>query len=376
LRGNRGGRRNRPDKEFELRKHSRRRPILPLWLSLLLSVAFVASGLLVSTFVYLTAEAVFNRPVNPLEGVPEELLVDDLPPLPQVGVIELPTTPPNQPTPTLVPTTEPWTGDDRVTILVMGIDRRPGEAFISRTDTMMLFSLNPRTNTVSILSIPRDLYAVIPGRGRDRINTAFVYGSSGNNPAGGAALAIQTVERNLGVPVHHYLMVDFSAFVRGIDAIGGVTVDVPYNINDPLYPDMNYGYDPLFIPAGRHHFDGQTALKYARTRHQDDDFNRARRQQQILFAARSQALSLGVTGLLQRAPLLYQQLGDGIRTDLSLEQLIRLARTTSDIPSENIRNEVLDRNYVSGYRTEAGSSVLILNNEKAAPLIQALFLDS
>jgi polyisoprenyl-teichoic acid--peptidoglycan teichoic acid transferase len=288
----------------------------------------------------------------------------------------LPTTPPNQPTPTLAPTTEPWTGDDRVTILVMGIDRRPGEAFISRTDTMMLLSLNPRTNTVSILSIPRDLYAAIPGRGRDRINTAFVYGSSGNNPAGGAALAIQTVERNLGVPIHHYLMVDFSAFVRGIDAIGGVTVDVPYNINDPLYPDMNYGYDPLFIPAGRHHFDGQTALKYARTRHQDDDFNRARRQQQILFAARSQALSLGVTGLLQRAPLLYQQLGDGIRTDLSLEQLIRLARTTSDIPSENIRNEVLDRNYVSGYRTEAGSSVLILNNEKAAPLIQALFFDS
>jgi polyisoprenyl-teichoic acid--peptidoglycan teichoic acid transferase len=358
-----------------LRNHPRR-PILPLWLSLLLSVAFVASGLLVSTFVYLTAEAVFSRPVNPLEEAAEEVPVADLPPLPQVGVVELPTSPPHQPTPTLVPTTEPWTGEDRVTILVMGIDRRTGEAFISRTDTMMLLSLNPRTNTVSILSIPRDLYAVIPGRGRDRINTAFVYGSTGNNPAGGAALAIQTVEQNLGVPVHHYLMVDFGAFVRGIDALGGVTVDVPYNINDPLYPDMNYGYDPLFIPAGRHHFDGQMALKYARTRHQDDDFNRARRQQQLLFAARSQVLSLGVTGMLQRAPVLYQQLGDGIRTDLSLEQLIRLARTAADIPSENIRNEVLDRTYVSGYRTEAGSSVLILNNEKAAPLIQALFIDS
>jgi polyisoprenyl-teichoic acid--peptidoglycan teichoic acid transferase len=362
------------DKESQLRNHSRR-PILPLWLTLLLSVTFVLSGLLVSTFVYLTAEAVFSRPVNPLEEATGEVATTDLPPLPQVGVIELPTVPLDLPTPTLVPTTEPWTGDDRVTILVMGIDRRPGEAYISRTDTMMLLSLNPRTDSVSILSIPRDLYVVIPGRGRDRINTAFVYGSAGNNPAGGAALAIETVERNLGVPIHHYLMVDFGAFVRGIDAVGGVTVDVPYNINDPLYPDMNYGYDPLFIPAGRHQFDGQLALKYARTRHQDDDFNRARRQQQILFAARSQVLSLGITGMLQKAPILYQQLGDGIRTDLSLEQLIRLARTAGDIPSENIRNEVLDRNYVSGHRTEAGSSVLILNNAKATPLIESLFYD-
>jgi polyisoprenyl-teichoic acid--peptidoglycan teichoic acid transferase len=357
-----------------LRNH-RRRPILPIWLSLLLSVTFVVSGLLVSTFIYLTAEAVFSRPVNPLEQITEEVAGTDLPPLPQVGTIDVPTAPPDQPTPTLVPTTEPWTGQDRVTILMMGIDRRPGEAYISRTDTMMLFSLNPQTNSVSILSIPRDLYVVIPGRGRDRINTAFVYGSAGNNPAGGASLAIQTVEYNLGVPIHHYLMVDFSAFVRGIDALGGVTVDVPYNINDSLYPDMNYGYDPLFIAAGRHHFDGELALKYARTRHQDDDFNRARRQQQILFAARSKAISLGISGMLQRAPVLYQQLGDGIRTDLSLEQLIRLARTAGDIPSENIRNEVLDRNYVSGHRTEGGSSVLVMSNEKATPLIESMFLD-
>jgi polyisoprenyl-teichoic acid--peptidoglycan teichoic acid transferase len=357
-----------------LRNH-RRRPILPLWLSLLLSVTFVVSGFLVSTFVYLTVEAVFNRPVNPLEGTSEELADTELPPLPQVGVIELPTVPLHQPTPTLAPTVEPWAGQHRVTVLVMGIDRRPGEAYISRTDTMMLLSLDPETNSVSILSIPRDLYVVIPGRGRDRINTAFVYGSAGNNPAGGAALAIQTVENNLGVPIHHYLMVDFGAFVRGIDAIGGVTVDVPYNINDPLYPDMNYGYDPLFIPAGRHHFDGALALKYARTRHQDDDFNRARRQQQVLFAARGQVLGLGISGILQRAPVLYQQLGDGIRTDLSLDQLIRLARSAADVPSENIRNEVLDRNYVTGHRTEAGSSVLILNNEKAAPLIRSMFFD-
>ncbi|MCA9924874.1 MAG: LCP family protein, partial [Anaerolineales bacterium] len=211
--------------------------------------------------------------------------------------------------------------------------------------------------------------------GRDRINTAFVYGSAGNNPVGGAALALQTVEYNLGVRINHYFMVDFSAVVKGVDTLGGVDVYVPADLSDPTYPDMNYGYDPLFIPAGMNHFDGQTALKYARTRHADNDFGRAQRQQQVILAARDKALGLGLTSLLSRAPVLYQQLEQGVRTDLSLDQLVRLAKTVGDIPSENIRNEVLNYDYVDGYRTEAGAQVLVLVNEKATPLIQSLFYD-
>jgi polyisoprenyl-teichoic acid--peptidoglycan teichoic acid transferase len=356
-------------------RNNSQRPILPVWLSLALSASFVIAGILVSLFVFLTVEAAFNRPLNPLAAAAQEVAGTSLPPLPQVGIIEMPSLEPDQPTPTLMPTAERWTGQERITILLMGIDRRPGDPYVSRTDTMMLLSLNPANNTVSVLSIPRDLYVVIPGRGRDRVNTAFVYGASGGNPAGGAALSIQTVEYNLGVPINHYLLVDFGAFTRGIDALGGIDVDVPYDINDPLYPDMNYGYDPLYIPAGRHHFDGQLALKYARTRHQDSDFHRARRQQQVMLAARSKALSLGVTGLIQRAPVLYQQLGEGIRTDLSLEQLIRLAQTAGDIPSENIRSDVLDYRYVNSHTTENGASVLVLINDKAATLVRSLFYD-
>jgi len=229
--------------------------------------------------------------------------------------------------------------------------------------------------SASLLSIPRDLYVVIPGHGRDRINTAFVYGSGGNDPAGGAALAMQTVSYNLGVPIDHYFMVDFNAFIGTIDTLGGIDVYVPYDINDPTYPDMNYGYDPLFIPAGQHHFDGATALKYARTRHQDNDFYRAERQQQVILALRSRILGLGAAELIRQGPTLYGRIREGIRTDMSVEQMLQLAQVAKDVSDDNLRNEVLDLNYVVTHTTEAGASVLVLINEAAAPLIEALFYD-
>lgn len=352
--------------------------MLPTWLSLLLSVVFVITGIIVSVFVFLTAEAVLaaaRQPFNPLEEAAIEASGTELPPLIQEGAV--PTSSTDEATPTSIPLVEQGLeNDDRITILMMGIDRRPGEPYISRTDTMMLVSFNPRTEMISVLSVPRDLYVVIPGRGRDRINTAFVYGAQGNNPAGGAALAMQTVEYNLGVPVDHYLMVDFSAFIRAIDALGGIDVDVPYDIYDPDFPDMNYGYDPLYIPAGPQHFDGLTALKYARTRHQDNDFYRARRQQQVVLALRAKALTLGPAEMLRQAPVLYRQLEEGIRTDMSLEQILTLANVLKDIPEDNIESAVLDTDYVVGHRTAGGASVLILVNEKATPLIQELFYDS
>ena len=357
---------------------NKRNSLLPTWLSLLLSVVFVVTGIVVSVFVFLTAEAVLaaaRQPFNPLEEAANEAASTELPPLVQEGAV--PTSPSGEPTSTSIPlVTEGLENDERITILMMGIDRRPGEPYISRTDTMMLLSYNPRSEVISVLSIPRDLYVVVPGRGRDRINTAFVYGALDNNPAGGAELAMQTVEYNLGVPVDHYLMVDFSAFIRAIDSLGGIDVDVPYDIYDPDFPDMNYGYDPLYIPAGPHHFDGLTALKYARTRHQDNDFYRARRQQQVLLAVRSKALGLGPAEMLRQAPFLYRQLEDGIRTDMSLEQLLTMANALKDIPEDNIKSAVLDTDYVVGHRTAGGASVLVLVNEKASPLIEELFYDN
>jgi LCP family protein required for cell wall assembly len=348
--------------------------ILPIWLTFALSAAFVLSGISVIVFAYLTFQVVWNRPLNPVEEAVAEVAGIELQ-LDQEGPVPAATLPVGVPTPTPIPTSEPWTGTDRVNILLMGIDRRPGEPFVSRTDTMMIASVDPVSKRASILSIPRDLYVVIPGRGRDRINSAYVYGASGNNPAGGAELTKQTIEYNIGVRINHYILVDFSAVIKGIDAIGGIDVNVPFVINDPKYPDMNYGYDPLFIPSGLQHLDGETALKYARTRHVDNDFGRAQRQQQVILAARQKAMSLGISELVRRAPVLYQQLSTGVRTDLSMDQIIRLATTIGEIPSENIRSEVLDYDFVTSHLTAEGSQVLVLINSKAAPVIRSMFYD-
>ncbi len=354
-----------------------RRSVLPAWLNAVIAFTFVVSGIVVTAFIFLTADAFLGRPLNPLAEAAEAVSDVNLDPLNQDGGLPgVPTALAGVPLPSPFPTNEFAENNQRVNVLIMGIDRRPGEAFISRTDTMMLVSIDPETQSASILSIPRDLYVVIPGRGRDRINTAFVYGSVDNNPAGGALLAMQTVEYNLGVYIDHYLLVDFGAVINGINELGGIDVYVPYNINDPTFPDMNYGFDPLFIPAGQQHFDGVMALKYARTRHQDNDFYRARRQQQVVLAVRDKALALGLPTLISRAPSLYNQFERGIRTDLSLQQIIELAQIAGDIPDENIRNEVLDHNYVSNYLTENGASVLIPINEAIEPLILQMFYNS
>ena len=357
---------------------SQTRTILPVWLSVILASTFAVSSLTVVVLAALTLQEAFAKPLNPLEGnavaqAAEEVAEVDLPPLDQEANVEPPTLQPGLPTPTLVPTTIPIPDSDRITVLVLGVDRRPGDLFISRTDTMMLFTVDPDTNNAAIMSIPRDLYVVIPGRGRDRINTAYVYGAAGNNPAGGAALAMQTVEYNLGIHVNYYLAVDFSAVENGVDALGGIQVNVPVTINDPTYPDHNYGYDPLYIPAGLNSFDGELALKYARTRHQDNDFNRAARQQQVVLAVRDRILELGFGEMLTRAPLLWAQLNDGIRTDMSLEQMTNLAILANEIPPENLQTAVLGVGYVSNYTTDQGAQVLILDNVAAANLIQELF---
>jgi polyisoprenyl-teichoic acid--peptidoglycan teichoic acid transferase len=263
----------------------------------------------------------------------------------------------------------------RVTILLMGIDRRPDEPFVSRTDTMMLLSFNAGAGTASILSIPRDLYVPIAGHGQNRINTAFVYGAAGVNAAAGAELAMQTVSELLDVPIDHYILVDFSAFIKTIDLLDGIHVHVPYTIDDPRYPDMGYGYEPLYIPAGVHHFDGEMALKYARTRGQDNDFYRAQRQQQVVLAVRRQAMQLGLTSLVSRAPALYRQVSQGVYTDLTLDEMVRLAQLAASLESGEIETAVLDYNYVTSHRTENGSQVLLLSQTKAAPLIARLFHD-
>ncbi|MFC1961356.1 LCP family protein, partial [Chloroflexota bacterium] len=271
---------------------------------------------------------------------------------------------------------EPWDGTERFTILLMGWDRRPGDPpdAAYRTDTMMLVSIDPATNSLGVLSVPRDLYVNIPGYNQlQRVNSAYVLGEL-QQPGYGHELAQQTVMHNLGIRVHDYLIVDFNAFTTVIDAIGGIDVDVPYNISDPQYPNMYYGYDPFYITAGEHHLDGATALKYARTRHGSSDFRRAERQQQVVFAIRDRVLSLGnLPQLILNAPQIWGSIQEGVRTGLTFDQMMRLGWYVKDIPTENIHTGVIDEEFISFYTTPSGASVVIPNRYRLGPLMEEVF---
>lgn len=275
-----------------------------------------------------------------------------------------------------------WRGTQRVTVLLLGIDRRKIETERAyRTDSMMVVSVDPVAKTAAILSIPRDLWVDIPDFGADTINTANFKGDAFDYPGGGPALAVKTVEHNIGVDIHYYARLDFTAFETLVDAIGGIEIDNPTEINDPLYPDSNYGYDPFYLAAGRHTLNGYDALRYARTRHDSSDVDRARRQQQVVLAVRDKVLSLNMLPqLVLQAPTLYATLNQSIQTDLSLQQIIELALLAQDIPRDRIKSGVIDYQYVLEYSftTNEGAvrQVLVPLRDRIRELRDELFAAS
>lgn len=269
-----------------------------------------------------------------------------------------------------------WRGDERVTVLVMGVDGREFEEGAPRTDTMLLLSLDPESRTGAMLSIPRDLWVDIPGVGFDRINTANVHGEANRYPGGGPALAMDTIEQNFGVEIDHYVLLNFSAFVNLVDAIGCINLDVPEDIADPTYPDAYYGYDPFYMSAGHHdEVCGEEALKYARTRATfGGDFDRASRQQQVAYAVRDQLLKPGrLPSLLTGAPDIWNSVQDGMRTDMTLDQMVGLGLLAKDIPDGSIQSAVLDGRYTESAITQDDRYILIPDDEAIRILVRSMF---
>jgi LCP family protein required for cell wall assembly len=174
----------------------------------------------------------------------------------------------------------------------------------------------------------------------DKINAAYAFGDRDEVPGGGPGLAIRTIEANFGIRIDFFAEVDFNGFIKIIDTVGGVMIDVPYPIKDDAYPADGTNYMRVYFSAGWQHMDGKRALQYARTRHDDGDGRRSVRQQQVLLALREQALSLD---LLPKAGELIAELGDAVRTDLSPTQALKLARLASEIQQNGIAQYSLDR---------------------------------
>jgi LCP family protein required for cell wall assembly len=214
----------------------------------------------------------------------------------------------------------------RITVLLLGTDNRPNEP-VGRTDTMMVLTVDPQTHSAGIISLARDLLVPLPGYTNvSKINSAHVLGEVYKYPGGGPALARATVASFIGHPIDYYVRVNFDGFRQIIDQMGGIDIDVPKAINDPLFPDDNYGYDPLYIPAGHIHMDGTLALKYARTRHADSDYGRARRQQLVVLAVKQKLSQPGqLAPLLPRLPGLMLTLAKSLQTNMPLDKLLSLA---------------------------------------------------
>ena len=280
-----------------------------------------------------TVTAGLNGPTLNAEGTP---IVDTsaLPPAPVIPDSNIPPA---------------WDGASRINILFIGLDYRDWEAGegAPRSDTMILFTIDPQTKTAGMLSIPRDMWVNIPGFGYSRINTAYSSGEGSKLPGGGPALAMKTVEQFLGVPVHYYAQIDFYTFIEFINLIGGIDV---YSDEELRLDPIGSGRDKLMITCcGMRHLDGQKALAYARIRKTEGgDVDRAKRQQKVILGIRNQVLDpANFPVLLGKARQFYEEFSAGIKTNMPFETGIQLAVLGKDIPVESIKTGVIDYTMVS-----------------------------
>lgn len=245
------------------------------------------------------------------------------------------------------------------TILVLGLDRRPGETGPVRSDTLLLIIVRSDVPQVTLLSIPRDLYVEVPGHGQSRINTAHFFG--------GPALAAETVALNFGVPIDRWARLDFNGFRALVDAAGGVDIDVPRYIVDNAYPTEDYGVMRIEIPAGQQHMDGETALRYVRTRHDSNDFERAERQQQVVLALVRQLLQPSAWPCW---PAVANAFAQSVETDVQPWDILALLPTLVRVGPEGIRHAVINAEMTTPFTTPSGGQVLLPRWERIRPLVQ------
>lgn len=370
--------------EFRGQRREPARVRLPLWavgtigtaLLLLLAVAgyfvFVwafnfASGIEVTSPDLSGVESVNSAETNPTNNdEPQRDLADP-------SVIRETTNEPESLLP--LDTFQAWEGTERVNVLMLGVDVRCEESGPTHTDSMILVSVDPVSQSVSMLSIPRDIWVEIPGVGMDSINQAHFWGEVYEYPGGPPQLAMDTVENFLGVRVDHYITISFEGFRDFINLIDSIEVDVPVAIDDPYYPDECYGYEPFQIDAGLQPMNGPIALKYARTRATGNgDIDRAGRQQAVMLAVRDKVTSVNMLPqLIARSPLLWNTFQDNIKTSFTDSEVIQLALLANEIPRENITNTVIDYSYLYNETAPNGRQVLVPNHDAIRDLREELF---
>ena len=240
-----------------------------------------------------------------------------------------------------------WDGGSRVTMLFIGLDERDWEVGqgAPRSDTMILFTIDPISKTAGMLSIPRDMWVNIPGFGYSRINTAYSSGEGNKLPGGGPGLAVKTVEQFIGVPIQYYAQVDFLAFEEAIDAMGGLYLCPGERVTiDPIGPKP-----PVKMGPDCRNYWGYEILGYARNRKTEGgDVDRANRQQKVIMALVDQVFSPEkFRDMVSQAPKIYAEAQSGLRTNLNFDDALKLGVLLSQVPKENIKRGVIDYTMVT-----------------------------
>lgn len=263
----------------------------------------------------------------------------------------------------------------RINVLLIGSDSGLGYNH-SLTDSMIVVSVDPATKSVDMLSFPRDI-AEFPlysgGTFSGKLNSLMTFAAAhpAQMPDGGLGTLTREIGFLLGIPIHYYAYVNLAQFKSVVDLAGGVNVDNPRAIVDPGYqfPDGATGF---FLSAGPHHLDGRLALAYVRSRNGvgDNDFTRARRQQQVLIALRDR---LTDPGLLPRLPDLLQAMARTVQTDFPADGVPDLLQLAPTIPTSNVAQFVLGPPYATTPTPPGGTYMLLINRQKFAALSIRLF---
>ncbi len=248
---------------------------------------------------------------------------------------------------------------NRINFLVMGLDYRDWAADEgpSRTDTMMILTIDPIGKSAAMLSIPRDLWVNVPGFGQNKINTAYFLGEANRLPGGGPELAARTVEEFLGIDIHYWAQVDFTAFVQFVDYIGGVKLV----IEEPMKLEMIGTEKKERLKAGEQSLTGQIALAYVRNRTEGDgDFSRAQRQQEVILAIRNQLLRPDIQRLLFTNPKgVWDIFSQNIQTNIPFFDAFNLAKLALQINPEQIGQYVIaPPDYVAHALSPDGLNIL------------------
>lgn len=242
-----------------------------------------------------------------------------------------------QPPTTYAASLLPW--PKTLNIVLLGSDKRPNDRGW-RTDTIIIVAINPDVKQVGVISVPRDLWVQLPNYA-NRINTLDV--------VGGPMLVKQVLQSQLGIPIHYYARVDFNGFVKAIDTLGGITVDVECRL-----VEMDGDRVVLNIPPGQVPMNGELALWYARSRKTTSDFDRMRRQEAILLAVRRKLLS---PELLPRLPELVSTLSSMVQTDIPPKTMLALARLGAEIQLKDVHGFLIDERIVRPWTTPNGAAV-------------------